>query len=140
LLKIGAKYTLLYTRRDKVDFTWEQLERLAYADKINCDDFQAAEYKYFMRLKDIYACFRNGLMDQSKAESEKKKLMQEYRNNKREYDLAKQAYKEWNEAIKKSDYYIADINKATDPAVKLSLCLKCIAAITGNKTILEVDK
>lgn len=120
--------------------TLDEIDILAKKGSKPSEDFTGADSCYFWTMKSIYALYALRKMDVQTAKAEKLKARQKHAEHTRDKQAALQACKDWNEAIKQSDYYIADINKATDPAVKLNLCLKCITAITGNKTILEVDK
>lgn len=123
----------------KIDFTdktvWEQLERLAYIGNLDYKNFPASEYKYFHSLIGVYAAYKHKIMSMKAAQAEKKKLYQEYTETMRKLDLARKAYKDWQSVIKVSDGYRAEISKSADDKTKLDLCLKCIKAITGDKTI-----
>lgn len=118
----------------------DEIDILAKKGGKPSEDFTGADSCYFWTMKSIYALYALRKIDVQTAKAEKLKARQKHAEYTRDKQASFQAYKEWNEAIKQSDMYIADISKATDPEVKLGLCLKCIAAITGNRTILEVDK
>lgn len=121
---------------------FHSLEKQSYAGTLDYADFPPVEYLYFAELRKIYYAFKFEDLGKSEAEQRKKKLYSRYENEKHKADLAKQAIREWNDCIRKSDLLRSEIEKSSDPVEKYRLAVQCISAMTGDEvfTRTEIEK
>ena len=121
---------------------FRSLEKQSYAGTLDYTDFPPVEYLYFAELRVIYYAFKFEDLRKSEAERRKKKLYSRYENEKHKADLAKQAIREWNDCIRKSDQLRSWISKSSDIVEKYRLAVQCIGAMTGDDvfTRTEIEK
>lgn len=127
----------------EIDFSdqkvFEQVENITYDGKLDCTEFPPAEYKYFNELEKIYYAYRTRKISKKDAEIKKRKILNEYKQNKHVFESARNSYKEWNEIIRKSGTYRTEISKADSIESKLSLCVEMIGVLTGDKVFMKKE-
>lgn len=109
-----------------------RLEALPENDKLDW-----YEQHLYLNLRNIYHMYRIGAMTKEIASKEKKLVLAAY-NKERELQSQLAAIaSECDENLKKSTDLRMAINKAPNLKDKFRLAIECIAALTGDETILQ---
>ena len=72
---------------------FKELERQAYDGTIDVTDFPPAAYRYFDSLRKLYAEYKYDNLSKDEAQAVKRKLLAEYKETCRCYDLFCSVYK-----------------------------------------------
>lgn len=120
----------------RIDFSnpeqFRELEKQAYHGTLEISDFPPCEYKYFAQLREIYYAYKFKGLAKSEAETMKRKLYSQYRNEKHDYDYYFRFVADWNANIRKSGTYRSEICKSSDIVEKFRFAVQCIGAMTGD--------
>lgn len=90
------------------------------------------EQTCFLSLRCLYNDFRHGNVDNSSAAKEKKAVRNRYEQEREFYQKRLDAYKDYQDNIKRAGELRTRIIKEPDRAQKLKLALECIGAMTGD--------
>lgn len=122
----------------KYDFNnpehFKKLERQAYDGTIDVTGFPPAAYRYFDRLRLLYYRYKYDGLSKSQAESEKKKLVAEYKEAVSAYENWCAVYKEHQDNIRKSEMMMSDIEKTTSVNEIAVKACNIIAILTGESS------
>lgn len=95
------------------------------------------EQHLFLNLRHIYYLHKIGAMNTETASKEKKLILAEYHKEREIQSQLAQIASECDENLKKSVDLRVAINKAPRLNDKFRLAIECIAALTGDETILN---
>ena len=116
--------------RDEAIF--KKLESECYTDTLAFENFPAAEYKYFSRLRKIYSDYKFNGLDKDTAAKRKAGIYADYRQDAERDGLIGRVYAEYQDNIRKAGTLRSDIDKAKTVEDKLRYALECIEAMTGE--------
>ncbi len=127
-----------YTPKTEFNFNnpddFKKLEQMAYDMTIEIDNFPPEAYRYFDRLRTLYARFKYGNLSKEMAEAEKKKLYSDYIEAKSAYQLWCSVYGAYQDNIRKAGTMLSDIEKSKDTEdIALKAC-EVIGIMTGDKS------
>ena len=111
---------------------FKKLESECYTDTLNYDNFPAAEYKYFSKLRKIFSDYKFNGLDKDTAAKRKSEIYADYRQDAERDGLISKIYAEYQLNIRKAGTLRSDIDKAKTVEDKLRYCLECIEAMTGE--------
>lgn len=111
---------------------FKKLESECYTDTLAFENFPAAEYKYFSRLRKIYSDYKFGGLDKDTAAKRKAEIYADYRQDAERDGLIGRVYAEYQENIRKAGTLRSEIDKAVTVEDKLRYALECIEAMTGE--------
>ena len=125
-----------YAPKTEFDFNnpddFRKLERMAYDMTIEIDDFPPAAYRYFDKLRNLYARFKFDNLSKQSAEAEKKKLYSDYTEANEAYRHWCDTHKAYQDSIRKADVLMSDIEKSHDTAdIALKAC-EVVGILTGD--------
>ena len=112
---------------------FKKLESECYTDTLAFENFPAAEYKYFSRLRKIYSDYKFGGLDKDTAAKLKAGIYADYRLDAERDGLIGRVYAEYQNNIRKAGTLRSDIDKAKTVEDKLRYALECIESMTGEK-------
>lgn len=130
-----------YAVKPEFDFKnpedFKKLEKMAYDMSIDISGFPPAAYRYFDKLKILYAEFKYDSLPKEIAERQKLKLYADYIE-------ATSAYEQWvddigerQDNIRKAGTLLSDIEKAYDVKTVAELACEVIGIMTGDKCFFE---
>lgn len=133
-----------YTRRQPLpDFNnpavWEQLKRRCFDGSINYEDFPAAEYKYFDRLRILYLTFSVGSLSRDDAEQKGKQFLKEYSRDVAERRRSAAVYRKYLVGRLRFGSLKIQINKAETAEDKLRYALELIGLLTDDELFVRVN-
>ena len=111
---------------------FKKLESECYTDTLAFENFPAAEYKYFSRLRKIFSDYKFNGLDKGTAAKRKAEIYADYRQDAERDGLIGRVYAEYQENIRKAGTLRSEIDKADNIEDKLRFCLECIEAMTGE--------
>ena len=111
---------------------FKKLESECYTDTLAFENFPAAEYKYFSRLRKIYSDYKFGGLDKDTAAKRKAGIYADYRQDAERDGLIGKVYAEYQENIRKAGTLRSEIDKAKTVEDKLRYALECIEVMTGE--------
>ena len=133
-----------YEQKPEFDFDnpadFRKLEQMAYDMTIEIDDFPPAAYRYFDRLRNLYARYKYDNLLKQSAEAEKKKLLSEYEQAVTAYRHWCDTYKAYQNSIRKADVLMSEIEKSGDTAVIALKACEVISLITGDDSFAQRQK
>lgn len=111
---------------------FKKLESECYTDTLAFENFPAAEYKYFSKLRKIFTDYKFNGLDKDTAAKRKAKIYADYRQDAERDGLIGRVYAEYQENIRKASTLRSEIDKSVTVEDKLRYCLECIEAMTGE--------
>lgn len=127
-----------YDFKNPEDF--KELERMAYDGTIDISKFPPAAYRYFDRLRILYAEFRFNNLSKSEAVRRKTELYAEYRNALSAYEHWCEAHKAYQGNIRKADVLMSDIEKSQDVKEIALIACQIIGILTGDEEFAKRQK
>lgn len=94
-----------------------------------------AEYGYCLKMRELYADYKNGLISLESCKNRKKEIIEEYN----QISSCVDTYKKYQEAILKAKNLRAEINKSSNPDDMLTKALKCISLMTNDETFYNMN-
>ena len=111
---------------------FKKLESECYTDTLAFENFPAAEYKYFSKLRKIFSDYKFNGLDKDTAAKRKAGIYADYRQDAERDGLIGKIYAEYQNNIRKAGTLRSDIDKAVTAEDKLRYALECIEAMTGE--------
>lgn len=124
----------------KDENTFKNLERQAYDGTIDISDFPAAEFKYFYKLKELYAHFKFLGCPKEDAVRIKTLLMKQYADDVYERDTAYRIAKKYQDNIKIAHIRLADINGSRDALEIAMFACEIVGAMMGDDSFANLQK
>lgn len=116
----------------KNEDVFRKLESECYTGTLPYEQFPAAEYRYFSRLRKIYYDYKFGGLPKEKAEEMKAVIYADYKTDAERDGLIAKVYAEYQDNIRMAGTLRSEIDKADNAADKLRLALECIECMTGE--------
>ena len=111
---------------------FKKLESECYTDTLTFENFPAAEYKYFSKLRKIFTDYKFNGLDKDTAAKRKSEIYVDYRQDAERDGLIGKVYAEYQENIRKAGTLRSEIDKAVAMEDKLRYALECIEVMTGE--------
>lgn len=127
-----------YEHKPEFDFDnpadFKKLEQMAYDMTIDIDEFPPAAYRYFDKLRNLYARYKYDNLLKESAEIEKKKLFTEYQREFKSGQRFREVYKTYQDNIRKAGTLLSDIEKSDNIAdIAIKAC-RVIGLMTGDES------
>lgn len=116
---------------------FRKLEQMAYDMVIEIDDFPPAAYRYFDKLRNLYARYKYDNLSIQSAEIEKKKLLSDYIKANEAYRNWCEVYKAYQENIRKAGTLMSEIEKSEDIIQIADKACQVIGLMTGDEHFAE---
>lgn len=111
-----------------------EIELAAAGKRDPLKDMTVSEECLYIGLKGLYSLYFTGKLTREDAAARKKMLLGKCRNIEQHYDRTLEAYRVYQENIRKAGRLLSEINKETDiKELALKAC-KCIGAMTGDES------
>lgn len=112
---------------------FKKLEQMAYDMTIDIEKFPPAAYRYFDKLRTLYARFKYDNLSKEEAEKLKAKLLADYKETLKAYDNWRGVYKYYQDNIRKAGELLSKIEKADDTKEIAMLSCLAIGLMTGDE-------
>lgn len=119
-----------YDFKDPNDF--KILERMAYDCMLDIDNFPPAAYRYFDKLRTLYAEFKYNALPLETAQLRKRSIYKEYTDAIETFDKCRSVYAAYQEAIHKSELLMSDIEKSCDAEEIAMKACEAVSLMTGD--------
>ena len=130
--------------RPKYDFNnpedFRKLERMAYDMTIEIENFPPAAYRYFDKLRILYARYKYDGLGKSEAAKLKQKLFADYTTASSEYKHWCEVHKAYQDNIRKADVLMSEIEKSEDTAVIAVKACEIVGLLTGEENFTARQK
>lgn len=113
----------------------EELDEIAKSNIAIEKSMPLADYGYCLKMRELYADYRKGLINLESCKKRKEEIVGEYKK----CSSCLEVYSEYQENIKKSEMLRAEINKSNDLKEMLSKALECISLMTGDETFYKIN-
>lgn len=132
-----------YYKKPLPDFSseevWKELKRQCYDGTIEYENFPAAEYKYFDRLRIVYLEYKFNDMPKEEAMQQEHMLLDEYRRSKEKSVQGLMVCRKYQDNIKRLEHLKIQVNKARSYKDKLRPALEMIGLITDDESFLRIN-
>lgn len=120
--------------------TFEELAKIAYKGE-ELSDLAPLETKYiYLRLYDLYSCYRNGKLSKEKCIEIKNKLRIEYSNIIKEHERNTEFYRTYVKNKHDNAGLIIRLEKTTDKDELLDISLQILQNCLNDKSLYERNK
>lgn len=117
----------------------EDLDVLSNSQNPLGSELSLLDLGYCIRLRGYYIDYANNIITLDKAQKLKDKLQKEYIQLYSKINQGLEVYKQYQEAIKKSELVRSDINKSSDINTMLLKALEYISLTTGDKIFYDIN-
>lgn len=117
----------------------EDLDVLSNSQNPLGSELSLLDLGYCIRLRGYYIDYANNIITLDKAQKLKDRLQKEYIQLYNKINQGLEVYKQYQEAIKKSELVRLDINKSSDINTILLKALEYISLTTGDKTFYDIN-
>ena len=128
----------------KFDFNnpedFKKLEKMAYDVTIDISEFPPAAYRYFDRLRIIYAEYKYDNLPKEVAANRKAKIYSDYKETISAYEQWCSVYKSYQDNICKAGTLINDIEKSDNVKDIAILACEVIGIMTGDASFTQRQK
>ena len=133
-----------YEQKPEFDFEnpadFRKLEQMAYDMTIEIDEFPPAAYRYFDKLRNLYARYKYDNLSKQSAEAEKKKLLSEYEQAVTAYYHWCDTHKAYQDSIRKADVLMSEIEKSSNTAEIAVKACEIVGVLTGDDSFADRQK
>lgn len=124
--------------KNPADF--KKLEKMAYDMTIEIENFPPAAYRYFDKLRTLYAEYKHAGLPKVEAQRRKSKLYSEYAEAVVVFDNCRATYAEYQDNIRKAGTLLSNIEKSHDTKeIALTAC-QVIGIMTGDDSFFKRQK
>ncbi len=120
--------------------TFKEIETLTARNGQMPPEAPLHEQMLYTSLRSLYRDYQSGALDQGAATREKRRLRAAYEQAAGSAEVSRKLREEWQEGLRVSQDFRARLHKALndgqDLDVLFPLACTCIAAMTGDKTLL----
>lgn len=124
--------------KPKFDFKnpddFKKLEKMAYDATIDISGFPPAAYRYFDKLRILYAEYKHGNLSAEAAKRRKGEIYSEYKEALSAYDLWRSVYRDHQDNIRKAGTMLSDIEKSYNANDIALLACEAIGIMTGDES------
>lgn len=113
----------------------EELDKIAISNMAIEKTMPLMDYAYCMKMRELYADYRKGLITLDSCKKRKKEIVEEYQK----CSSCLEVYKKYQENIKKSEILRAEINKSSDLQEMLLKSLECISLMTDDEVFYKLN-
>lgn len=117
----------------------EDLDLLSNSQNPLESELSLLDLGYCIRLRGYYIDYANNIITFDKAQKLKDRLQKEYIQLHNKINQGLEVYKQYQEAIKKSELVRSDINKSSNLNDMLLKSLEYISLTTGDKTFHDIN-
>ncbi len=117
----------------------EDLDVLSNSQNPLGSELSLLDLGYCIRLRSYYIDYANNIITLDKAQKLKDKLQKEYIQLYSKINQGLEVYKQYQEAIKKSELVRSDINKSSNLNDMLLKSLKYISLTTDDRTFYDIN-
>lgn len=117
----------------------EDLDLLSNSQNPLGSELSLLDLGYCIRLRGYYIDYANNTITLDKAQKLKDRLQKEYIQLHNKINQGLEVYKQYQEAIKKSELVRSDINKSSSLNDMLLKSLEYISLTTGDKTFYDIN-
>ena len=125
----------IYDFKNPEDF--KTLEKQAYDMSIDIEGFPPAAYRYFDKLRTLYARFKYDNLSKEDAEAEKRKIYSDYIKALNSYDMWCAMYAQYQENIRNCGQILNDIEKSRDVTEIALLACTAISLMTNDRNFIK---
>lgn len=125
----------IYDFKNPEDF--KTLEKQAYDMSIDIEKFPPAAYRYFDKLRNIYARYKYDNLSKEDAEAEKRKIYSDYIKALNSYDMWCAMYAQYQEDIRQCGQILNDIEKSHDVTEIALLACTAISLMTSDRNFIK---
>ena len=116
---------------------FKTLEKQAYDMSIDIEEFPPAAYRYFDKLRTLYARFKYDNLSKEDAEAEKRKIYSDYIKALNSYDMWCGMYAQYQENIRQCGQILSDIEKSKDVTEIALLACTAISLMTNDRNFIK---
>ena len=116
---------------------FKTLEKQAYDMSIDIEEFPPAAYRYFDKLRTLYASFKYDNLSKEDAEAEKRKIYSDYIKALNSYDMWCGMYAQYQENIRQCGQILSDIEKSKDVTEIALLACTAISLMTNDRNFIK---
>ncbi|MBS6444539.1 MAG: hypothetical protein KH373_01895 [Ruminococcus sp.] len=117
----------------------EDLDVLSNSQNPLGSELSLLDLGYCIRLRGYYIDYANNIITFDKAQKLKDRLQKEYIQLHNKINQGLEVYKQYQEAIKKSELVRSDINKSSDINTMLLKALEYISLTTDDRTFYDIN-
>lgn len=133
-----------YEQKPEFDFEnpadFRKLEQMAYDMTIEIDEFPPAAYRYFDKLRNLYARYKYDNLSKQSAEAEKKKLYSDYIKANEAYRHWCDTHKAYQNSIRKANVLMSEIEKSSNTAEIVVKACEIVGILTGDDSFAQRQK
>jgi len=125
----------IYDFKNPEDF--KTLEKQTYDMSIDIENFPPAAYRYFDKLRTLYARFKYDNLSKEDAEAEKRKIYSDYIKALNSYDMWCAMYAQYQENIRQCGQILNEIEKSKDVTEIALLACTAISLMTNDRDFIK---